>query len=191
MIVLGEMCSTIAHGIKNPLVSISGFARRLYRSIPGEAPEKGYTQTIVIEVARLEKILNDIMQYTNGESVAFRECDLRDVIEDSLSMSSEGYVNGVQLIREYADDLPKVTGDYQQLKQTFFNLITNAHHAVMGNGTIAVRAYPFPKNGSSFVRVEIEDNGTGIDPQQLHHILIPSIPRKSPAWGWDWPRCIK
>jgi two-component system sensor histidine kinase HydH len=183
MVALGEMSSTIAHEIRNPLVSIGGFARRLYRSIPVEASEKRYTQTIIVEVARLEKILNDIMHYTNGESASMKECDLRDVIEDSLSMISEGYVNGVQLIREYADDLPKVKGDYQQLKQTFFNLITNAHHAVKGNGTIAVRAYPLPKNGSSFVRVEIEDNGTGIDPQQLHHIFNPFYTTKESGLG--------
>ena len=183
MVALGEMSSTIAHEIRNPLVSIGGFARRLYRSIPAEASEKRYAQTIIVEVARLEKILNDIMHYTNGESASMKECDLREVIEDSLSMISEGYVNGVQLIREYADDLPKVRGDYQQLKQTFFNLITNAHHAVKGNGTIAVRAYPLPRNGSSFVRVEIEDNGSGIDPQQLHHIFNPFYTTKESGLG--------
>jgi two-component system, NtrC family, sensor histidine kinase HydH len=183
MVALGEMSSTIAHEIRNPLVSIGGFARRLYRSIPGEAPEKRYTQTIIIEVARLEKFLNDIMQYTNGESVAFRECDLRDIIEESLSMISEGFINGVQLIREYADDLPKVTGDYQQLKQTFFNLITNAHQAIKGEGMIAIRAYPFSKNGSSSIRVEVEDNGSGIDPKHLHHIFNPFYYTKESGLG--------
>ena len=183
MVALGEMSSTIAHEIRNPLVSIGGFARRLYRSIPAEASEKRYTQTIIVEVARLEKILNDIMHYTNGESVSMKECDLREVIEDSLSMISEGYVNGVQLIREYAEDLPKVKGDYQQLKQTFFNLITNAHHAIKGNGTIAVRAYPLSLNGSSSVRVEVEDNGTGIDPQFLHHIFNPFYTTKESGLG--------
>jgi two-component system sensor histidine kinase HydH len=183
MVALGEMSSTIAHEIRNPLVSIGGFARRLYRSIPGDVSEKRYAQTIIVEVARLEKILNDIMQYTNGESISLKECDLRGVIEDSLSMIPEGFVNGVQLVREYADDLPKVKGDYQQLKQTFFNLITNAHHAVKDKGTIFVRAYPFSLSGSSSVRVEVEDNGTGIDPQSLHHIFNPFYTTKESSLG--------
>jgi hypothetical protein len=183
MVALGEMSSTLAHEIRNPLVSIGGFARRLYRSIPAEASEKRYTQTIIVEVARLEKILNDIMQYTNGESVFLKECDLRDVIEDSLSMIPEGFDNGVQLVKEVADDLPKVKGDYQQLKQTFFNLITNAHHAIKDKGTVFVRAYPLSVNGSPSVRVEVEDNGTGIDPQHLHHIFNPFYTTKESGVG--------
>jgi signal transduction histidine kinase len=98
-------------------------------------------------------------------------------------MISEGYVNGVQLIREYADDLPKVKGDYQQLKQTFFNLITNAHHAIKDKGTVFVRAYPLSVNGSPSVRVEVEDNGTGIDPQHLHHIFNPFYTTKESGVG--------
>ncbi len=183
MVALGEMSSTIAHEIRNPLVSIGGFARRLYRSIPDDASERRYAQTIIVEVARLEKILNDIMQYTNGESVSMKECDLRAVIEDSLSMIPDGFINGVQLVREVADDLPRVKGDYQQLKQTFFNLITNAHHAVKDRGTIFVRAYPFAEHGTSSVRVEVEDTGTGIDPESLHHIFNPFYTTKESGLG--------
>lgn len=183
MVALGEMSSTIAHEIRNPLVSIGGFARRLYKSKPDDASEKRYAQTIIVEVARLEKILNDIMQYTNGESISLKECDLKEILEDSLSMISEESVNGVQLVREYADDLPRVRGDYQQLKQTFFNLITNAHHSVKDKGTIFIRAYPFSLSGSASVRVEVEDNGTGIDPQHLHHIFNPFYTTKESSLG--------
>ena len=68
MAALGELSNAIAHEIKNPLVSIGGFARRLYRAMPEEASEKRYTQTIMTEVARLEKILNDLFNYTHDES---------------------------------------------------------------------------------------------------------------------------
>ena len=69
------------------------------------------------------------------------------------------------------------------MKQTFFNLITNAHHAVKDKGTISVRAYPFAENGSSSVRVEVEDKGTGIDPQNLHHIFNPFYTTKESGLG--------
>jgi two-component system, NtrC family, sensor histidine kinase HydH len=183
MVALGEMCSTIAHEVKNPLVSIGGFARRLHRSIPEKTQEQRYTHTIITEVARVEKILNDIMHYTNGESTTARECDIRDIIENSLLMVSEGSGNGVRLIKEYAEGLLMVKGDYQQLKQTFFNLITNAHQAVKGQGMINIRAYPISENGSSCVRVEVEDNGPGIDPKHLHHIFNPFYTTKDSSLG--------
>ena len=65
MVALGELSTNIAHEIKNPLVSIGGFARRLDRAMPDESQEKRYTQTIMKEVARLEKILDDIHTYTH------------------------------------------------------------------------------------------------------------------------------
>src|SRR4030042_4564741 len=57
MVALGELSNSIAHEIKNHLVSIGGVCRRLYRVIPDDAMEKRYTQTIMVAVAPLEKIL--------------------------------------------------------------------------------------------------------------------------------------
>ena len=146
MVALGELSATIAHEIRNPLVSIGGFARRLYRAIPDEAPEKRYTQTIMIEVSRLEKILSDLLNYTHDESLAFKELDLRDILEESLSMISEEFEDGeIHLIKEFAQDLPKVMGDHQQLKQVFFNLFSNAHQAMNGKGTLSLRVHPISK----------------------------------------------
>lgn len=183
MVALGEVCSSIAHEIKNPLVSIGGFARRLYRSIPAEAPEKRYTQTIIIEVARLEKILNDIAHYTDGERLPFQECNLPALIEESLSMVSEDVLHEARLIKEYAGDLPTIIGDYHQLKQTFFSLITNAYQATDNNGTIIIRAFPLSENGLRRIRVEVEDSGTGIDPKHLHDIFNPFHTTKEPGLG--------
>jgi phosphoglycerate-specific signal transduction histidine kinase len=48
MAALGELCNSVAHELKNPLVSIGGFARRLYRA-PDEASEKRYSQSIMVK----------------------------------------------------------------------------------------------------------------------------------------------
>lgn len=184
MAALGELSTNIAHEIKNPLVSIGGFARRLDRAIPAEASEKRYTQTIMKEVGRLEKILDDILIYTHDESMEFKEWDLRDIVEESLSMISEGFNGGqIQLVKQFAEELPKVKGDYHRLKQAFFNLISNAYEAMNGKGTLSLRIHPISKNGSSFVRVEVEDTGNGIDPENLHHIFNPFYTTKDTHLG--------
>jgi two-component system sensor histidine kinase HydH len=188
MAALGEWSAAIAHEIKNPLVSIGGFARRLYRAIPDDAPEKRHAQTIVKEVARLERILNDTLNYTRDESMVFRERDLRDILEESLSMISGGFhAEGIQLIKQFAEEIPKVNGDDQQLKQVFFNLLTNARQAMEDKGTLFLRVYPFSKNGSSFVRVEVEDTGKGIDPENLPNIFNPFYTTKEKRLGLGLP----
>jgi signal transduction histidine kinase len=164
---LGEMCSTIAHEIRNPLVSIGGFARRLQRLLPNDGTENRYTQTIVLEVARVEKILNDFMNYTSGESSQFRTCDLRQLLDESLSMMTEGFENGIQLVKEFAEDLPKVKGDYQQLKQAFFNLIDNAVKYSPGSTTVWLDAHAEDRR----VRISVRDRGVGIPERDRKHIF--------------------
>jgi len=188
MVALGEMSATVAHQIKNPLVSIGGFARRLYRVIQDEVPEKRYAQTIIIEVGRLERILVDLVNYTRDEALALKELDLRDVLEESLSMILEGSQEGeIQLVKQFAEELPKVIGDYQQLKHAFFNLISNAYQAMKEKGTLSLRVYPFSKNGSTCIRVEVENTGEGIDPENLHNIFNPFYTTKDGLLGLGLP----
>jgi signal transduction histidine kinase len=188
MVALGELSNSMAHEIKNPLVSIGGFARRLYRAIPDDTLEKRYTQTIMIEVARLEKILTDIFNYTHNESVAFKECDLRKILEDSLSMI-QGRIDagGVELVKEFPEEIPQIHGDYHQLKQVFSNLIHNAYQSMKGQGMLSLRLHSITINGTSYVRVEVGDTGGGIDPENLHNIFNPFYTTKDSSLGLGLP----
>jgi signal transduction histidine kinase len=188
MVALGELSTTIAHELKNPLTSIGGFARRLYRAIPEEARERKYTQTIMIEVARLERILSDLLTYTHNESTTFTECDLRKILEDSLSMVSEGFdAKRIQVVKQFSEDLPKIRGDYHRLKQAFFNLISNSYQAMNGQGTLFLRASPFSKGSFPCIKVEVEDTGHGIDPENLHNIFNPFYSTKESSLGLGLP----
>jgi signal transduction histidine kinase/uncharacterized protein YigA (DUF484 family) len=192
MAALGKLSSTIAHEIRNPLVSIGGFARRLYRSMPDEAPEKRYTQTIMVEVSRLEKILSDLLNYTRDESLAYQEIDLQEILEESLSMVSEKFNDGqIELTKQYSEGLPTVMGDRQQLIQVFSNLFHNAYEAMKGKGELSLRVLSILKNGSSFVRVEVENTGSGIDPENLHNIFNPFYSTKDSGLGLGLPLVYK
>jgi len=184
MAALGELSDTIAHEIRNPLVSIGGFARRLYRAVSEDVPEKRYAQTIMVEVARIEKILDDVTQYTHKDSPVSKACDLQAILESSLSMISEEYrTETLQMVKEFAPDLPRVMGDDRQLKHAFFNLFINACEAMNGNGTLSVRAFPASKNGTSHLRVEVKDTGNGIDPETLPNIFNPFYSTKESGLG--------
>ncbi|MCX8117757.1 MAG: GAF domain-containing protein [Desulfobacterota bacterium] len=188
MAALGELSASIAHEIRNPLVSIGGFARRLERSLSPQASEKKYAQTIMREVERVEKILSHILTYTQEEPVVLKALDLREVMEESLSMMAEELRSeGLQLTKEYADPLPKVKGDYYQLKQAFYNLISNAYESMNGKGRLSIRIHPFHQNGAPSVRVEVEDTGAGIPPESLHHIFNPFYSTKENRLGLGLP----
>jgi len=150
--------------------------------------EKRYTQTIMIEVARLENILTDIFNYTHDESITFKECNLRKILEDSLSMTqSRINAGGVKLVKEFPEEIPQIHGDYHQLRQVFSNLINNAYQSMKGQGMLSLRLHSIAKNGASYVRVEVEDTGGGIDPQNLHNIFNPFYTTKDSSLGLGLP----
>jgi signal transduction histidine kinase len=188
MVALGEMSTNIAHEIKNPLTSIGGFARRLDRTVPEGSQEKKYSETIIKEVSRLERILNDLLKYTREESLIFKELDPRDILAESLSMVTEEICPArIQLVKEYGEEIPGIMGNSPQLKQTFFNLINNACQAMKEEGTLFVRVHSFLKNGSSYVKVEVEDTGKGVDPENLHNIFNPFYSTKESSLGLGLP----
>jgi two-component system, NtrC family, sensor histidine kinase HydH len=187
MAALGELSNTIAHEIKNPLTTIGGFARRLHRTIPAESPQKRYTQTIIQEVDRLENVLNHFNHYTHEDSITFDSQDLPRILEESLSSIPEISTGKIQLFKEYAEGVPRVSGDPQQLKQAFYNLIKNACESMDQKGTLLIRIYPFSKNGASYARVEIKDTGKGITPEDLTNIFNPFYSTKESSLGLGLP----
>jgi len=188
MVALGEMSTSVAHEIKNPLTSIGGFARRLDRTVPEGSQEKKYSETIIKEVSRLERVLDNLLKYTREESLIFKELDLRDVLEESLSTVTEQILSErIQLVKEFGEEVPKVVGDRHQLRQSFLNLIHNACQAMKEKGILYVRVHSFSKNGSSYVRVEVEDTGKGVDPKNLHNIFNPFYSTKESRLGLGLP----
>jgi two-component system, NtrC family, sensor histidine kinase HydH len=114
--------------------------------------------------------------------------DLRDVLEESLSMVTKEIFSGrIQLVKEYGEEIPKIIGDSHQLKQTFFNLINNACQAMEEKGVLIVRVHSFAKNGSSYAKVEVEDTGKGVDPENLHNIFNPFYSTKESSLGLGLP----
>jgi signal transduction histidine kinase len=82
-------------------------------------------------------------------------------------------------------------GDNQQLKQAFFNLVSNSLHAMNGEGRLSLRIRPISKNGSSFIQVEVEDTGSGIDPENLDNIFNPFYSTKESGLGLGLPFVYK
>ena len=130
---LGEMTANIAHEIKNPLVIIGGFTKRLAKKMQNDHTENRYINIILNEVGRLETILNEILHYVK-ESQPFEEsCKLQDFLEDILYiLSSDPAWESITIIKDFDPGLEPVSCDSQQLKQVFINLLMNAFEAMHG-----------------------------------------------------------
>ncbi|NOY52502.1 MAG: hypothetical protein GXP58_02650 [Deltaproteobacteria bacterium] len=181
---LGRMTSDVAHEIRNPLVSIGGFARKCLHTIDPDSRERRYVQIIVDETARLERILRDLLMFTHGPARELQEINLSKILERGIAMNrDELKEKEIRVVRRIDPALPRVLGDRGQMEKALMNIILNAAQAMDGKGTLTVVTEPFVKDGMEWVRVEIQDTGTGIPSENLDRIFDPFFTTKESAEG--------
>jgi signal transduction histidine kinase len=181
---LGEMTANIAHEIKNPLVIIGGFTKRLAKKMQNDHTENRYINIILNEVGRLETILNEILHYVKETQPFEESCKLQDFLEDVLYiLSSDPAWESITIIKDFDQELEPVSCDSQQLKQVFINLLMNAFEAMRGTGTISVKVRKVMHEELLFAAASVTDTGGGIDPAIIDNIFNPFFTTKERGTG--------
>jgi two-component system sensor histidine kinase HydH len=181
---IGEMAAGVAHELKNPLVSIGGFARRLEKKLPSGSSELEYAETIVREVQRLEKMLTEILAFSKKATICYTDCNINDIIEDALTIVAPALEESrIRIAKHYPRTTNSFHGDCQQLKQVFLNLFFNAQEAMKNGGQLAITVAATRLNGSKALSVKVADSGGGIPPEALHNIFNPFYTTKESGTG--------
>jgi signal transduction histidine kinase len=180
---LSSLASGMAHEIRNPLVSIGGFARRIAKLVDDKSPLRGYVEVIQEEVTRLEKLLREILDFT-GENLSFYgDHELNKLIEDTLLLVQRDLdACQIRVVKELAS-MPRLHCDDRQIKQVFYNLFQNACQAMPVGGTLTIRTYPLEKDDGLYEAVSITDTGGGIPMEVLHNIFNPFFSTKDYGTG--------
>ncbi|AMV73668.1 ATP-binding protein [Desulfuromonas carbonis] len=182
---LGELAASVAHELKNPLVAIGGFARRLVRQLEGGSREQEYAGIITREVERMERLLGDILAFSKKNMLCFSDCQLAEVIDEALAVVSDALEQaGIRTLLEIAHPLPLIQGDAKKLCQVVINLVDNARQAMeMTGGDLTVRAYPGRLRGAAAVALEVIDTGGGVSQEVLRNIFNPFFTTKAEGTG--------
>lgn len=182
--VLGEMSAQLAHELRNPLVSIGGFAQRLVKLELGNDRAAEYAAIIAREVRRLEEMLSNILTYTKQQPVCWEECDLNALLAEALELEAAVRQDaGIKLVLEVVAPLPQLLVDPRQLRQVLLNLLANARQAMPKGGTLSVRAEPCPLRGADGVAIEVEDTGGGIPADIMRNIFNPFFSTRPKGTG--------
>jgi signal transduction histidine kinase len=182
---LGEVAAGVAHEIRNPLVSIGGFTRRIRKKVGDDSSITPYLDVIINEVSRLERTLNEMLDFSSDVRGNFEEHDLNLIIKQSLELLSRDLEEEkVQLVEQYDADLPMVYCDDRQVKHVFLNLVINAIQAMSPQGgTLTVRTFTVVREGKQYVAGEISDTGGGIPMEAVHNIFNPFFTTKDQGSG--------
>jgi len=177
---LGQLAAHVAHEIRNPLVSIGGFARSLSRETSPEDPRKEKIEIILEEAIRLERYLKDTLTLMRHNNPVFRPADPNGLIQESLKMiegESEAAKVGVKL--ELLANPPFVELDPEQIRQVLLNLFRNALEAMTGGGTLTVGS----RLEHELFIIDIADTGVGIEDKHLENLFTAFFTTKSTGSG--------
>lgn len=180
------LAAGVAHEIGNPLnsldIHLQLMARKLRKLPPGDrAPLEENLSTARNEIKRLDTILRQFLQAIRPTTPHRERCDLPKVLADAVRLlEPELACRGVAVELDLATDFPVMDVDAGQFQQVFYNLLRNAFQAIGGkDGVIRVSA----RANDFEATFAIEDNGTGIPPEQMGSLFEPYRTTKQSGTG--------
>ncbi|MCJ7538705.1 MAG: PilZ domain-containing protein, partial [Desulfobacterales bacterium] len=140
---LGAISAEVAHEIRNPLVALGGFARRLQKRFP----ELTECDIILRETERLEKLLDRIRNYLRPVDIIQEDCSVNSIIQECVDLlSPEMDRRNIACDLALNPSVPLVTVDPDILKQVLINLLRNALEAMEQEKGLFVKTYESGKH---------------------------------------------
>lgn len=128
---------------------------------------------------RTKNIILDLKNFSRLDEMVVNNIDLPKEIETTLNILYNKIKGKIEIVKEYADDLPSIEGFGGQLNQVLMNILDNACYAIKEKGTIYIR---LQKNENDVI-MEFEDTGCGISKDQISRIFDPFFTTKPVGEG--------
>jgi PAS domain S-box-containing protein len=178
---VGRMAAHVAHEIRNPLVTIGGFANTLLEHPDSPREEVlRYLKIIVSEVRRLEEILARVMDFTRPPKPLLREGAVEPVIRETIEpLRRRAQDQRVEIRLDLPPDEARLQIDADQIKQVFLNLFRNALDAMRDGGRLTVQV----THEAGGEKITVANNGDPIRPEDLPKLFEPFFTTKPGGTG--------
>ncbi len=191
---VGTLAAGMAHEIKNPLVAIQTFAQLLPERYEDAAFRHNFTDVVTSEVRRINQLVQNLLHFARPRQQKPGFVSISDTMQRTLALLENHLEKaGVEVYRDYPDDMPEIFADPEQLHQVFLNLFQNAIDAMTGE----VRKLQIVASVSDHGRLRekrklellIKDTGTGISQEDMTRIFDPFFSTKSNGSGLGLAIC--
>jgi len=180
LVALSKMMDGFAHEVRNPLVVIGGFAKLLLKTIPPDNPCHKYTDIIIKEVYRLERMIEDVYRFKTTVINKTNMHSINNVVFEAISDAVKKYSkHSINLIFCPCDKDKEILMDKEQFKIGLDNIIKNAVEASHKGADVNIKT----TNVGNQFHISIEDKGTGIKEEQLGYVFDPFFTTKMEGAG--------
>lgn len=178
---LGRLAAGIAHEINNPLTGVLTYSSMLKDDLAGTEYVDDLN-VIIDETLRCRKIVKEVLDFARETRLEKEHADINKVLNGTLAIL-EKHVNlrKVKLTKIFAENIPGILVDVNQMKQVINNLALNAADAMPDGGELIIETSFIEEENS--VLISFKDTGAGISAENLSRIFDPFFTTKEPGKG--------
>ncbi|MDP1894226.1 MAG: ATP-binding protein [Hydrogenophaga sp.] len=196
---LGTLAGGVAHDFNNILAAILGNADLARQDLALNAPARESLQEISTAARRGRELVRQILAFSRQQPMALQPVQVADVVAESCSLLRAAMAPQVELVQCCAQGVGPILADTTQLGQVLLNLGTNAVYALQGQpGRIEFRVEELPprhqalpaelasrcaERGTGAVRIQVQDNGSGMSEETRSRIFDPFFTTKPVGSG--------
>jgi len=160
---MGRLTSQIAHELNNPIYGIMNTLELLKTEIPPESKRRKILEMSLSETQRLSEMLRNMLSFSKPEEEVHRPVDVNELLNGIvIFIDKQMRETNIDIEVRLGEEIPKVMGSTNQLRQVFLNIIRNAREAMSQGGILSLETV----KENERVAIHIRDTGVGI-PEEI------------------------
>ncbi|MBU0677638.1 MAG: FHA domain-containing protein [Verrucomicrobia bacterium] len=190
MAAIGQLASGVVHDVKTPMMVIMGYAHIIREKVGpllSDADHRDlnkYIDNIEESVSHTDKVIKGLLEFAKPGKPSTVHINVNDLLRETLEFLRAPLCNSrTKLTTVFADGLPAISVDVNQIKQVFINIVMNAIQAMGEKGSLTVTTERAERDGESFVGIAFTDTGPGMTEDQQSQIFDPFYTTKAAGEG--------
>lgn len=183
---IGEMASSIAHEIRNPLSVVRGFLQLMQEKEARQSAADNF-DLMINELDRANSIISEYLSLARNKLVEFQTMNLNNAVKGVCPLIEADAIKSDKEIFVDLGDIPDILLDGKEIRQLILNLVRNGLEAMPSGGTLYLKTYFTGKE----VVLEVEDGGIGIPNELVDKIGQPFVTSKENGTGLGLSVCFR
>lgn len=184
---LGRMAAGVAHELNNPLTGVIGYAQLLLTEIPKDDPLYKDIKVIEESAQRCKKIVANLLEFSRQREYVFEKRNINEIIDKTLELCGHtASLQNIQIVKNYAQNLPLVNVSIPQMQQVFLNIIMNAQEAMSKGGTLTISTKLTENHPPPYIKMiesSFTDTGIGMKKEVLNRLFEPFFTTREVSKG--------
>jgi two-component system sporulation sensor kinase C len=186
MNMVGSMAATVAHEIRNPMTTVSGYLQIMKRKEKYQT-DKDKFKLMIEEIDRANCIIREYLSLSKEKFAKLEKCSLNTIIEALFPLIQAAANSSKVYVSLDLTAIPELLLDENEIRQLLLNLVRNSIEAMPEGGNLAIHTF----QEDSKAVLSINDQGSGIPPHILDNLGTPFITTKDTGTGLGLPICYQ